>query len=322
MATATLRALATEWGKAGEAEIDQLTNQSGFLRVAQAIKSSHGATHKYKMLDELPTFSVVSPGGSSGDTTTNENVLSVDLKIIRANESEPADILEDYPGGSAAFFNKQRPAYLESFGQTASKVMFYGNNSTFGDVSWGAGLHQIAKAYGNQIDAGGTSASTTTIFAVRFRAGDNGCGVLYDSNVTGAGEIMKSEVLNGGKKVLEVTNTTGNLKKLSVQVSHYGKLAFHSASSYDVARLHSIQDDTNDRPTAKEIDELLDMVRADGNTFLFMSRLGRRMVQVLDASALSTTPGTTDFYSWLNSWNGIPMIIDDNISDVETDVLD
>ena len=146
--------------------------------------------------------------------------------------------------------------------------------------------------------------------------------MLYDPAISSSSEMMKSMVLNGGKPVLETTNTTGNLKKLSLQVSHYGKFAFHTASSFDVARLHSIQDDTDDRPTAAEIDELLDLVRADSNTFLFMNRWGRRMVQTLNATALSTAPQTTDFYSWLNAWNGIPIIIDDNISSVETDTLD
>ena len=48
MAVATLRVLAVEWGKSGEAEIDELTVNSGFLRTAPAIPASHGLIHKAK----------------------------------------------------------------------------------------------------------------------------------------------------------------------------------------------------------------------------------------------------------------------------------
>ena len=83
MAIATLRALAAEWGVPGAYEIDSLTKSSGFLSVAEAIPASHGATHKYKKLDALPTFAVTDPGGSSGDTTLNSNVFSQDLKMYQ-----------------------------------------------------------------------------------------------------------------------------------------------------------------------------------------------------------------------------------------------
>lgn len=323
MATATLRALAAEWGKPGAYEMDSLTKSSGFLRVAEAIPASHGATHKYKKLDALPTFSIVDPGGSSGDTTLNSNVFSTDLKIARANQSEPSDIVDDWPSGKAGYFNGQRPAYLEAYGQKLSSVIYYGDNSTHGDVSFGPGLHQLAKAYGNEIDAGGDSGATTTIFAVKFRPGSNGCGLLYDSNITGAGQIMKSDVLNGGQKVLETTNTTGNLKKLVYQVSHYGKAAFLSTSSYDVARLHSISYTADDTPTADEMQQLIDMVRGEaGNTFLFMNRLGRRSINKLKLDDLFTRVQDTEYNTIIETFAGIPIVLDENIISTETDALD
>jgi hypothetical protein len=323
MATATLRTLFNELALPGIGSLNHLVKKSGFLQVAEAIPASHGASHKYKRVEALPTFSIINPGGSVGDTTVNSDILTVDMKIVRAQQSEPSDLVDDWPSGQGAYFNSQQPSYLESFGQKASGMVYYGTDATHGDVSANIGLHQIAKAYGNRTDAGGDSGSTTSIFAVKFRSGQNGCGLLYDPAITSGAEIMKSELLNGGSKVLEVTNTTGNLKKSVYQVQHSGKLAFLSSSAYDVSVIHSIQDATNDRPTASEMDNLLDQVRWDGeDTFIFMNRLGRRMLSVLNDSKLQTNPGSTDYYSWLSTWAGCPIIIDDNILSTETSSLD
>ena len=323
MATVTLRALAVEWGKAGEASIDHLTLESGFLRVAQALPASHKALHRYKRIDSLPSFSVVEPGGSIGDTTVDTNLLEARLAIVEAHQSESVDIVRDWPAGKSAYFNQQRPSYLEAYGQQVSKMIFYGYNSDFGNVGAPPGLHQLAKAYGNITQMGGTTGSRSTIFAVRFRSGPNGCAVLFDPAVSTSGEIMTSELVNGGAMQLETTTAAGNQKKKVYQVVHSGKMGFLSSSSYDVAAITQIVDNASDRPTATKMDLIIDQVRGDlGNCFIFMNRSTRRLLQLLDDDKLSTDPGTTKYYSWLNSWTGIPIIIDGNLSSVETTVLD
>ena len=323
MAVATLRALAAEWGVSGAASMNHLTKEAGILRVAQAIPASHGMTHKYKRVDALPSFTVTNPGGSVGDTTVDSNIFSTDLKIIKANQSEPADIVDDWPSGKAAYFNSQRPTYLEAFGQQLAKICYYGTDSTFGNVTGFSGAHQLAKDYGNVIQAGGDTGLRSTIFAVKFRSGSNGCGILYDPAITSSGEMMRSKLMLNGMASFEVTNTSGSLKKTVYGVEHLGKAALLSTSKYDIAAYTQIEDATDDRPTATNIDKLLDMVRFSGEgTFLFMNRATRRLVQILNDSKLQTTPGTTDYYSWLETWAGVPIIIDENILSTETTVLD
>ena len=323
MAQANIRKLAEQWGAAGVAEMDSLTKASGILQVAEAIPASHDMYHKHKKLDALPTFSVTDAAGSLGDVTTNNNIYQTDLKYIKAHESEPADIVDHWNGGPPAYFNDQRPAFLESFGQTASKTIIYGNNATFGDVGGMIGWHQMAKAYGNEIDAGGDSGSTTTIFAVKFRQGSNGCGILYDSKVNGPGQFMTSDVKNGGKSILETTNTTGRLKQEVYQVVHKGILGFLSTSSYDVARIHSIQYATDDTPTADEMQQLIDMVRGEsGNTFLFMNRLGRRSINKLKNDDLIANISDKEYNTIIETYNGIRIVLDENILSTETSALD
>ena len=323
MAQATIRKLAEQWGVAGAAEMESLTNASGILTVADAIPASHDMFHKHKKLDALPTFSVTDVGGSLGDVTTNNSIYQTDLRYIKAHESEPADIVDHWNGGASAYFNDQRPAFLESFGQTASNAIVYGNDATFGNVSGMIGWHQMAKAYGNEIDAGGDSGATTTIFAVKFRSGSNGCGILYDGKINGAGQFMSSEVKNGGKSILETTNTTGRLKQEVYQVVHKGVLGFLSTSSYDVARIHSVGMTADDSPTYDEMQQLLDMVRAEqGNTFLFMNRLGRRALNKLKNDDLIINISDKEYNNIVESCNGVRIVLDENILSTESSALD
>lgn len=323
MAQANLRKLAEQWGVAGAAEMDSLTKSSGLLTVAEAIPASNDLYHKHKKLDALPAFSFGDAAGSLGDVTTNNSIYQTDLKYIKAHESEPADIVDHWNGGRKAYFADQRPSFLEAFGQKASAGLFYGTNSTFGDVGGPIGLHAIAKAYGNEIDAGGTSGATTTIFAVKFRPGPNGCGILYDRKVNGPGQFMQSDVKNGGKSVLETTNTTGRLKQEVYQVVHKGVLGFLSTSSYDVARIHSVSYTTDDMPTADEMQQLVDMVRGEsGNTFLFMNRLGRRCLNQLKNDDLIVNIQDKEYNNIIESFNGIRIVLDENISSVEDSTLD
>ena len=323
MANVTLRALAVEEGLASPASIKSLSKKSGFLQSAEAIEASHDRKHKHKRFDALPTVSFVDPGGSLTDTTVNANNFETPLKIIRALQSEAYDILIDWPGGPEAFFESQRPAYLESFGQKISTGVFYGNDSAHGDVQGPVGLHQLANANSTKVvnSQAGDTGSTTSIFCVKFASGPNGCGLLYDKNVSSSGELMNTLVLNDGRPVSEPTSMTGPAKKLVYQVVHTAKMAFLSTSTKDVAVYHKIQDAASERPTAAKMDELIDTVEFDEQTVLFMNRATRRMLQLLNDSKLQTTVISTDYYRFLNSWNGVPIMIDDNILSVETNTL-
>ena len=322
MANMTLRALSVEQGWDGAATIRSLAKTSGLIRVAEAIPASHNIKHKHKRFDALPTFTWGDRGGSQGDTTVNSNNYETALKLVSANQSESADILKSWPGGPEAYFEQQRPAYEEAFGQSASVGLVYGNDSTHGNAGGPVGLHQYAKNASKQIvnSQAGDSGSTTSIFAIKFKSGPNGCGILYNPQAANAG-IMKTEVLNGGNVTLETTNTSGRLKTRVYQVAHTGELAFLTCGSKDIAVYHKIQDAASERPTAAKMDELIDAVEFDDNTVLFMNRATRRMLNLLNDSKLQTDPITTDYYSFLSSWNGVPIMIEDNILSTEANTL-
>lgn len=322
MAQVTLREVLMKYKVMEPALIDNLEKESGFLRTAAAFKSSHGTYHKYKEYNELPTFSVVAPGASSVGTSASSDVKQTDLKIIRAIQDEPADIVDTYPNGKAAYFDDQLPAFLEGFGQALSKAVFYGTNSTFGYSAGFKGFHQYAKAYGNVVQMAGATGSRTSIFAVKFKQGVSG--LLLNSEVmNGERQFLNIDVMNGGNAVMNTTDTTKNAKQKVYQVDYSSSIGLLSASSYDVAAITQIQDDTNDKPTASGMDQILDMVKADStNTVIYCNRTARRLLYELKNGKMEMIPGDGEYRTQIEGWNGIPLVLDENIFDTETTVLD
>lgn len=326
MANATIRRLATEYALPGEALIDDLVKKSGFLKTAQVILSNQGYQHKYKKVSALPTASIRSRGGSVTDQTVNDELANIDLKLISVAQSEPKEICDEL--GVANYFKRMRPSVMEAIGQKASNSVFYGNNSTWGDVSGFLGLHQIAKAAvrtdslnsnSNVIQAGGTTAYRSTIFAVKFQP--EKCGFVINGKRFGAGNLIETTIF---QPAMEVTNTTTGAKKPVYQVLYEMDAAFLSTSFYDVAAMTQIQDDDNDRPTVGRMNLLCDLVHAesDGTTILYMNRTAYRLVQELKNTKLVVYTGDKDYNTAVDTWEGIPIVIDDNLSAVETNVLD
>jgi len=323
MANATLRKVVAGFGVGGEAAIDQLSKESGLLQTAEAIPANHNIFHKFKRLDALPSFSISAIGTGQADTTVNSNLYQTDLKILRATQSEQTDVVDSYPGGRSQFFMDDLSAYQEGFGQDASKNLIYGTDSNLGDTAGIKGLHQYAKIYSNVTQAGGASGSRTSIFAVKYRPGKNGCGLLFNPQIIGSAGIMNIIAMNNGNPVLETTSTTTRAKVPVYQAMYEAYIGFLSTSSFDVAAITQIQDATSKKPTAPYMNAMLDQVKANAsNTVIYMNRTSHRLLGELKDGKLQVMPAGGDYSNLVATWNGIPIVIDDNITDTETTTLD
>lgn len=331
MANATLRRVVTELASDQDAIMKSLEKKSGILSTALADESTHGHFHKYKVVDALPSFSWYPANGSLTDQTVNDNVLQLDLKNVGAIQSEPKEVAETFPGGVGPFFAKQFPSFIEAFGQEASKGLVYGYDATFGAVGGIKGFHQFINdavrtdglnSNVNYINATGTSGSTTSIFAVNWDM--NTVKIVFDGQATrNQGQFLEVLQLNQGQPVTEVTNTTTGAKKVTYQVLYTARLALQSASFYDIAAIRRIQDAASDKPTAANMDLLLDLVHADStSTVLYMNRTSKRLLGELKDSKLSTYVVDNNYSTAVEMWNGIRVMVDDNISDSETTALE
>lgn len=303
--------------------MSHLTKRSGILKTALAIPANYNIYHKYKKVAALPTFTVGGINQDLTDVTVNKDLFQQELCSVDAIQTEYKKELDNYPGGARKFFSDQFLAFIEGWGQAASKQTIYGTDSTFGSVEGTIGFHQIAKANSNVVQRGGTTGSCTSIFAVKWNP--QSCGLLFNPASAAAGKFLEITPQHQGRAYSEIINDGGSdqSKKMVYGVSYESYLGLLSASKYDIAAMTQIQDDTGDKPTAATMDELLDKVRADeGNSFLYMNRLGKRLLLELKDSKFQMGAVDKNYDIRIDYWNGIPIILDENISSVETNVLD
>lgn len=327
MANQTLRDLVVAMsGMSADVEtvMSHLTKKSGILKTALVKPASHNIYHSYKKIAALPSFTVGGITQDLTDETVSKDEQMVHLTSIDAIQTEYKKYCDNYPGGARAFFNDQYLPFIEAWGQAASKQIVYGTDSTFGNVRGFLGFHQYAKAYGNRSQRGGTSGSTTSIFAVKWDS--NSCALLYDKALLQAtAAFLKVSAINGGEFYTEVINDGGSdqAKKIVYGTLYESTLGLFSASEFDIAAMTQIQDDTGDKPTAATMSTILDYVKSfSGGTFLYGNLLGARLLSELKDSKFEMGVVDKNYDIRVDYYNSVPFIIDENISSVETDVLD
>ncbi len=311
MASATLRKLVTDVAVKDTAYIDYLLNKSGILKTINVIPSSDGEFHKYKQVIAVPTGQFRNVGsGYDSASTVNDKIAQLNMKIIGAYQTEDKVICDQK--GKVEYFKQERPAFMEGMGQSISKQVIYGTNSTFGNVAGWEGWHEIAKANGKEVDGGGASGSTTTIFVVRYGAQS---GLVIDSNILNKGSLFNTDWVNGG----DMTIVSG---MPAYQVLYEGSMGILSGGATDVARYHSLQ--TGHLPTAANMDLCIDYVNgdSDGRTFIYANRTGRRFLKTLKNTKFELGAADKNYDTRIDYWDGIPIVTDENILSTETSALD
>lgn len=301
--------------------IDNLTKSAGILRTASVGYANNGLFHKYNFATALPTASIRSINGSVTPTTTTFDLKQLDLKELITLETVDATLAKGDPSGPDGYMNKVAPGHMESLAQAAEKSIVYGLNGTYGAVDGFKGFHDLAKEAETArslsvIDAGGTS-NTTSIFAVHWKP--EVCQLVIPSGIAAGGDLVVSTVMNNGQVTLMVTNTGTGAQMPVYQVMYQMMLALQAGSYYSVHRIIGVDSGSN-APTAAEIDTLVDLVKGDSaNTILYTSRLGKRAMQTLKATKFFTQAvQDQNMNTMLDFWNGIPVIVSDNILETET----
>lgn len=321
MAQSTLRDLGVAYTEIDEEVMSHLTKKSGILQTAGVKPATHKTLHKYKKVTALPSFAVREIGGSTIPGIVNKELYQADLKIITATQEEDKAFCDNYPGGAEALFRDNFLTYIEAWGQKAANIIIYGTNSTFGDTQGFRGLHQIANANSKVTHETGNSGSTTTIFCVKWEL--ESIALLFNKELATAGDFLKTIIMNEGRPVMSTTNTTTRAAQPVYQVLYESYLGLFSASEFDVAKYDRIQDASGDVPVSDNMDIMIDQVKGEaGSTYIYCNRTSRRLLWRLKNTKMATIPATKDYNNILEAWNGIPLVLDENILDTETTALD
>ena len=300
--------------------VTDLVKSLGILETAQFGFSSDYLRHEFEVQTDDGDAAVRAINGSIVATMSNSILGSVQLPAIE-RLVEIDKVLAKKWGGIQGFLNDKNrtTAYMRSIMQLLAKAMIYGDDPTFGVPGAFKGLHQIAKANSNVVaQLSGTTGSRTSIFAVHWSEGETE--VVMPQEQTG--DIVQIELVGGGTLQAPTADTTTKARQLVYGANFWANAALCAPSKASVAAITQIS--SSKKPTAAQIDLLIDAVKglADGKTFLYMNREGRRYIKELKNTKLSMAPADTGYNTVVSDWDSIPVVLEESILSTETTALD
>lgn len=319
--TAKLQNLAIEWQvQDTPAVIADIAKASGILQTALVAPANWGNKHKYKVWNTAPAGTFRNFGTGIVPVSLSKDMNSIDLWECSSLLQGDCGEVDAHPGGMEGWFNSNIGGVLAGLGQTMTKQIVNGT-STFGSQTGFLGFHQYAyhnSAYVNlDADDGGTG-YWSSIFAVRWDA-DTGASIRVYPNANG--ELITSEFLG---KSLVVTSTTTNAQQpvYSWLIKAYCTLVVPSI--YSVYRIGEIGNGTNstDVPTAPQVDAAIDFVMQGGagDIYLYTNLYGIAGLRSLKYAKIGTAY-SEQVNNNVTTWNGVPIMLDTNMSTVETTAL-
>jgi len=315
--TANLQTLAAAW-KVGVDNVPivvDLLKYSNLLQSATVAKASNGIKHRYRYFNSLPTAVFREIGEGITPQKVDVNTAQIDLKELVFDLFDDYQAVLQYPGGKDQWLIDNYPAAMAGISNALARATYYGYDATFGYSGAFKGLHQYAKDLSQVIaQKGGTTSSRTSIFAVRWDEFD-GASLRFNNT-----DLINVIDMTPNQPVPIVTDTTNNyqLNVFKWIFSAYFSLVVPSKKS--VAAITQI--DSTHAPTADNMNALVNAVAApNGNVAIYTSNLGAREIATLKDSKYSMlTEGNYD--NAVYAWRGVPIYIDENISEVETTALD
>jgi len=322
----TLRDIVIQASVGGAPIMDQIEKKSGIAMTMGVIPANMDTYHKWKMSGAVATPTVRAIGGSVTPSSINDTLQRTDLQEFTLFQQEDWKTVKTLGGGkdqAAAnrFFLSQYPQMLESMLQKIANQIIYGTNTTFGESSGLGfkGLHEYAKANSAVTGLSGSPGSRTSIFVVRWNP--KFCSAVFNPAViSGLAEIMSSTVPAFNPNT---TSVTTNAKIPSWESWHTTDLGLMIASNVSVWAITQV--DSSHIPTSAQLMTALRGVHSDrdlANTKIYCNERGRDYIYGLNDANLISTAMDTVYNNRITTFNGVEIVTDENISDVETTALD
>ena len=308
-----LGTLAIAWAHKQKKIIDNLTEPAPFLKILPLRPANRGITHVFaqiELADGNSTDYWVDLNGVLAEVNTESALHTVDLKKIGGTLYVGADTALNYPGGVGVYFAENVPTTMKQFGREAERNILYES------------FRQRAIDTSNVISAGGSaSGSLSSIIFVHFE--DEVCQGLYNPNARRNNGLFTLQQLWGGKIGKHPTENT-DVYGMNI-FAYLGILMPTGDNNRHTAAIVNI--DASHIPTQTQIDEALDMVRAgtgSSSVYMVMHPTVRRYLNTYNEKRIRTIIATNELKSGPSraqlfiDWDGIPMIVSENMITTET----
>lgn len=306
----TFKELAILNAKKQPKQVEYVTEESPVLSNMPFEQGSHDLYNLYEEVIDITGPGFVDLDSQLPLMNVDSKLKQFDLSTFGGEVRVGEDKAKKY-GGFAAYLAKNEAALMRKAGNQAEYAILYN------------ALRAYAIAKGNKINAGGSSNINHCILAVRFVAGETTGiysplafknGVLLDFMPLSGGQLMKIKVTRNGAEE-EINGYAGRYKSFfGLQIANPQSVA----GIFNVDRISA----TKKLPTKDQIDDLLDMVRANGaNTRLFMHPKIKSSLNTYKDTPLRMDVEDKRFDRRIDFWHDVPIVTSYNFLDgTETNV--
>ncbi|MDD4950996.1 MAG: hypothetical protein PHV85_00475 [Desulfovibrionaceae bacterium] len=292
----TLKELSVELAKKQDVLVDSLTEDTPVLNVIPFEPATHELWNVYENVNTISGGGFVDIDSPLEDITADTKLNRVDLKIMSGRMFCPQDKAVAY-GGKEKYFAKREPLAFRYLGQETEANVIYNN------------FRQYALDHGKKLNAGGTGDTNYCLLAVRFERGVTTG--LYAPAARDKGKLFNIEALNGGN-LYEHPDT----KVPGYGVMIKGYFGIQLASPKCLAGIFNIDIANSKLPTAKQVDELLMMVRKSKDTYLFCHpEVMTVLADVGKGGGYRMGPDEMRVNREIEKWNNVPIVVSWNFKD-------
>lgn len=283
--------------------VSDVLQDAPFLAALPADTASDGTVHKYLKETGAPTigFRVINDGRENSKSA--DTLVTINLQVLDASFDADVALAIGYKKGREAFIAREALRHLKAAFVGAEKQIIYGTDN---DAAGYAGMADIL-AHSNDpmvVDAGGTTAGTgSSVWMVRAGPDD----VQAIAGKDGMLEMLETVTIQ------KQGSTTGTYPAYYTPIT--GWLGLQNGSAYSFGRICNLTEDSGKGLT----DALLGKLYAKfpstrPPTLILMSRRSREQLR---ASRTAYSP-TGQEVPTPTSWEGIPIITCESISNTET----
>lgn len=290
-------------------EISNILSDTPFLRRMSFVPSSDGVNHRYITHTSNPTVGFVAETGGrdfdhSVDTTVNESLAILDWSF--AVRKSTADSWRS-GGGGAAYIAREGLRSVQSAMEALERQIFRDADATNGFTGLPArgGLNAVADAM--VVNAGGSNANTqTSVYLIR------------EGEASGLVGVYKGDgpALSMGETIVQNMTTSDPLNYPAYYTPGTAWFGLQVGGAYSVSRICNVSNGTNDdHPLTDDLLAEAYSLHPIGQkpTVIAMSR---RSLKELRESRTATNP-TGAPAPFPSDWEGIPIVVTDQISETE-----
>jgi len=266
-----------------------------------------GTDHKYVKETSAPVVGFRAVNDGLENTKSADTLVTINLKILDASFAIDKALADAYIGGPEAYIGREAARHLKSAFFHAEKQILSGTGNEadgFNGLPDDGNLNAVSDDM--VVNGGGTTDSTaSSVWAIRSAGDMNDCVAI-------AGDNGKIDI---GDSVVQrlAGSSTGSYPAYYTPIQ--GWLGLQIGGKYSVGRLANVTEDSGKTLSDSMLADLLSVFPAGrGPNYLVMSRRSLKQLQQ-SRTATNATGAPAPFPS---EAFGVPIIVSDGVSDVET----